>query len=147
MTGNAQEFNQGHVIEGLDRLHIITTMLHEFLTDHPAIIKAGVQGDVHQAAAILLAAYQKVGELEDYKREECGTINDAHHLYRECIDRTRPRFIAWYGGECPVTKGIAVVIFRRDGLDAGTADPYTLDWGHQPDDRNSDIIAYRVIED
>lgn len=65
MSDTPQEFNEGHIIEGLDRLHVITTMLHEFLTDHPAIIKAGVQGDVHQAAGILLVAYQKVGELDE----------------------------------------------------------------------------------
>ncbi len=62
---NKQEFNEGHIIEGLDRLHVITTMLHEFLADHPAILKAGLQGDVHQAAGILLLAYDKVAKLDD----------------------------------------------------------------------------------
>ena len=62
---NKQEFNDGHIIEGLDRLNTIIMMIHELLIDHPAILKADVEGDAHQAIGILLCAYQKVGELED----------------------------------------------------------------------------------
>ena len=62
---NKQEFNDGHIIEALNRLNTITMMIHKLLIDHPAILKADVQKDAHQAAGILLRAYQKVGELED----------------------------------------------------------------------------------
>lgn len=148
MSDNEQEFNEGHIIEGLDRLHVVTTMLHEFLADHPGIIKAGVQNDVHLAADILLAAYQKVGELDEHVCEECGTVNDTHHS-AQCIDRTKaaemkPRFIAWDGGECPVNQNLKVEYLMRDaGTGAATAGK--LCWENYQ--TTSDIIAYRVIEE
>ena len=61
-----QEFNEGHISEAMDRLHIILGMIDDLLIDHPAIVKVDVSEDVGKASDILSAAYQKVGNyLED----------------------------------------------------------------------------------
>lgn len=62
---SVQEFNEGHVMEGCDRLHIITSMIDDHLSEHPAIVKAGAQDEINEVMTILSDVYQKVGELND----------------------------------------------------------------------------------
>lgn len=79
--------------------------------------------------------------------DECGTVNDAHHS-AQCIDRTkaaqiRPRFIAWYGGECPVDSKTRVEVVFRDLVVCNMEQRWI--WTHSGE--TDDIIAYRVIEE
>ena len=60
-----KEFNEGHIVEGVDRIHTIIVMIEELLIDHPAIVKAGVSHDILEAQEILTTAYQKVGMLDE----------------------------------------------------------------------------------
>jgi len=60
----------------------------------------------------------------------------------------KPRYKAWYGGECPVEPGVKFhILFRDGGVNNGdiTQDDNDLNWWKHSNDRN-DIIAYRVIE-
>ena len=59
-----QEFNEGHIPEAMDRLHIILGMIDDYLIDQPGIVKTGVSEDIDKASDILSAAYQKVGNYE-----------------------------------------------------------------------------------
>ena len=59
-----QEFNEGHIPEAMDRLHIILGMIDDLLIDHPGIVKAEVSEKVQKASYILSAVYQKVGNYE-----------------------------------------------------------------------------------
>ena len=59
------EFNEGHIIEGLDRLHVINEMIDSFLIDHPAIVKAECGDKIAQAQELLYDSYQDVAGLED----------------------------------------------------------------------------------
>ena len=63
MSDEPQEFNDGHIIEGMDRCNTIMVMLHELLHEHPAVIKADTSEDISAAAAFIMKAYQKIGAL------------------------------------------------------------------------------------
>lgn len=65
LCDDAQPFNDGHIVEGLDRCHTLMTMLDQLLDQHPAIIKAGAQDEVSEALQLIMDAYQKIGELDD----------------------------------------------------------------------------------
>ena len=60
---NKQEFNEGHVAEAIDRCHVIMTMIGELLEEHPAILKAGRQGDVDHATDSIMNIYQALSAL------------------------------------------------------------------------------------
>lgn len=64
MTAN--EFNKEHITEGLDRCHIITTMMNEFLRDHPAVLKANGTSKVDQAIELISDLYQDIGNLDKH---------------------------------------------------------------------------------
>jgi hypothetical protein len=54
-------------------------------------------------------------------------------------------WINWSGGECPIKSDKTVVEIKcRDGI-SGLVDLRKLDWKHE--NKRSDIIAYRIIED
>lgn len=55
----------------------------------------------------------------------------------------KPHFIAWYGGECPVTPKTRVEVVFRD-LVVLNMDQRWI-WAHSGE--SDDIIAYRVIEE
>lgn len=59
------DLNEGYIIEGCDRLHVVDCMIEEHIADHPAIIKAGAKDKVDQAQELLTEAYQMVGALDD----------------------------------------------------------------------------------
>lgn len=59
------KFNEVHITEGLDRLHVINEMIDSFLVEHPAVIKANCSGKVKQAQKLLYDCYQDVAALED----------------------------------------------------------------------------------
>jgi len=59
------DWNDGYILEGLDRLHIVMCNLSDHLVEHPAIVKAGVSDVVSQALELLGDAYQTVGGLDD----------------------------------------------------------------------------------
>ena len=65
MDEESVEFNDGHILEGCDRLHVAMSTISAHIDDHPAIVKAGAQSDIEQALASLMEAYQKVGSLSE----------------------------------------------------------------------------------
>ena len=58
------EFNKGHWFEAMDRAHTLMVMLDQLLTDHPAIVKAGLEEDVSDVHKGLWDIYQKMGVKE-----------------------------------------------------------------------------------
>lgn len=60
-----QEFNEGHIIEGCDRLYTATHLINDLIVFHPAVIKADVQKQVEDACSLLFEAYQGVSSLDD----------------------------------------------------------------------------------
>jgi hypothetical protein len=58
------DWNEGYIIEALDRLHIISSNLDEYLKDHPAIVKAEQRKNIKKALKLLMKAYQAVGSLD-----------------------------------------------------------------------------------
>ena len=61
----ASEFNEGHIIEGLDRCHTIMILMDEIIIEHPAVIKAGVNDDLLEAQGLIMKAYQAIGALSN----------------------------------------------------------------------------------
>ncbi len=76
---------------------------------------------------------------------EAWCINKTLMAYK-IIAPASEKWIAWNGGECPVSGQLNIEIMFRDG---DTAEPIIedepLEWDHEGED--SDIIAYRVIEE
>lgn len=62
---DAQPYNSGHQIEGLDRCHTVLEMIHFLLDEHPAVLKAGAMPLIEQARTAIFQAYQQIGELDD----------------------------------------------------------------------------------
>ena len=61
------DWDDGYIIEGSDRLHIAMQAISEHISEHPAIVKAGCREEIDTALGYLIAAYQKVGALDDCK--------------------------------------------------------------------------------
>lgn len=59
------DFNEGHIVEGLDRCHIIMSMIEDHLVEHPAVLKANVNTKILKAQALIMDAYQYIGALDD----------------------------------------------------------------------------------
>lgn len=57
-----QEYNSGHDIELLDRIHTVQILLDSLLMDHVAAKKYGVNGDLHKISNELMKAYQEASE-------------------------------------------------------------------------------------
>ena len=47
------EWNDGYITEGLDRTHILMSNMDDYLLDHPAIVKAGMNDNVKEAIELL----------------------------------------------------------------------------------------------
>jgi len=60
-----EEFNKGHILEGLDRCWTIQKMLSELLDNHPAIVKCGANEEITAIIERVGDVYQKVGQLRD----------------------------------------------------------------------------------
>lgn len=53
-----------HYHEVLDRLHLINTMIDEFLLEHPAVIEnKKIMKKIEKASEKLSKAYQEIGDL------------------------------------------------------------------------------------
>lgn len=75
---DAQPYNPGHQLEGLDRCHTIMTMISELLIDHPAVLKAGVTDAVGEAQGLIMDAYQKIGAMDDdHELTDLQLLNEA----------------------------------------------------------------------
>lgn len=57
------DFNDGHILEGMDRCHTIMIMIEELLSGHPAVSRAGAESEVSAALSLVMTAYQKIGAL------------------------------------------------------------------------------------
>lgn len=72
-----QVLNDGHYLELMDRIHIMTSTLHDHLLTHPvADTDSRVHSLLDKAAEELMDAYQIVGELVVQKQiqdEQLGT--------------------------------------------------------------------------
>ena len=63
-----QELNEGHRLELMDRLHVITDQLQQFVAEHPLTEEIeNVKKRVDCAVDCLLAAYQEAGSYEQKK--------------------------------------------------------------------------------
>ncbi|MBL4753819.1 MAG: hypothetical protein JKY52_09545 [Flavobacteriales bacterium] len=60
-----EDWNDGYILEGLDRLHIVMCNLSDHLIEHPAIVKAEASDVISHAIELLGTVYQTVGSLDD----------------------------------------------------------------------------------
>ena len=65
------EWNDGYITEGLDRTHILMSNMDDYLLDHPAIVKAGMNDNVKEAIELLYEVYQCVGRLDLEDEVKC----------------------------------------------------------------------------
>lgn len=64
------KINDGHYLEAMDRLHVITCMMEDHLMNHPVIKNnKDLKKLVNFSIINLMEVYQRVGEL-DYKNEK-----------------------------------------------------------------------------
>jgi hypothetical protein len=52
------------------------------------------------------------------------------------------KWVAWFGGECPVPEGVIVKVVQRDGYVSSPANVEEWEWQHRG--TGSDIIAFHV---
>lgn len=55
-------------------------------------------------------------------------------------------WIAWGGGECPVEFNASVYWRERNGREGGPHPAGLWDWGHDIEDSENDIVAYRMVQ-
>lgn len=60
-------YNDGHLIEGFDRVYIIRGMVEEHIIDHPAIVKAQLTDKAEKVSALLGEIYQGLCVLDEDK--------------------------------------------------------------------------------
>lgn len=58
-----QEFNEGHITEGLDRCNTIMLLIDELLVEHPAVLRVKSGEDLQTAFNIIMDIYQEIGGL------------------------------------------------------------------------------------
>ena len=58
------EWNDGHILEGLDRCHTLLVLIDQLLNEHPAIIKAGMEENLSKAEEMIVDIYQEIGRLD-----------------------------------------------------------------------------------
>ena len=64
------KINEGHYLEAMDRLHVISCMMEDHLINHPVIENnKDLKKLVNFSIINLMEVYQRVGEL-DYKHEK-----------------------------------------------------------------------------
>ena len=59
-----KEFNDGHVVEGLDRCHTVMLLINELLVNHPAVTKTNNETRLEYACASIMEIYQDIGSIE-----------------------------------------------------------------------------------
>lgn len=66
-----QKINQGHYLELMDRLYMVSCIVEDHLYNHPLAEKEKkVQKLIEKAGLLLAEAYQQVGNLEFKKYEK-----------------------------------------------------------------------------
>jgi hypothetical protein len=72
------KINQGHFLEAMDRLHLITDMMDRHLMDHPVIHKnKDLEKLINFSIINLIECYQRVGNLSneyDTKKKNNKTL-------------------------------------------------------------------------
>lgn len=59
---NSNEINDGHYLELMDRIHVISCTLDEHILNHPLTSEhKDIQNKVDEALSLLMDAYQMVG--------------------------------------------------------------------------------------
>lgn len=61
----AQVYDTGHQIEGLDRCDTIMVMLEHLLREHPAVVRVDGDGLIEQAYGAIWTLYQKIGQIDE----------------------------------------------------------------------------------
>lgn len=69
VENDAQAYNPGHQIEGLDRCFTIITMIDQLLTGHPAVVRAEGEPLVSRALDAIGSLYQLIGNLDEIPPE------------------------------------------------------------------------------
>lgn len=59
------EWNDGYILEGLDRCYTIQIMLDELLVDHPSVTKVSGKYLVENVQSIIGDLYQRIGALDE----------------------------------------------------------------------------------
>lgn len=67
---DAQAYDAGHQIEGLDRCDTIMVMLEHLLREHPAVVRVDGDGLIEQAYGAIWTLYQKIGQIDDAPKAE-----------------------------------------------------------------------------
>ena len=63
------EWNDGFILEAMDRLHVVQCNIGDHILEHPAIKKADVEDHIQQALDHLMAAYQLVSNIEEEEND------------------------------------------------------------------------------
>lgn len=74
-VSDAQVYDAGHQIEGLDRCDTIMVMLEHLLREHPAVVRVDGDGLIEQAYGAIWALYQKIGQIDDAPEVEPEEAN------------------------------------------------------------------------
>jgi len=64
MSDSEIEWNDGYILEGMDRCHSVMVMIGELLDEHPAIVRSGVQEKLESATDLIMDCYQTIGQLD-----------------------------------------------------------------------------------
>ena len=59
------EFNDGHIVEGMDRCNTIMVMIEELLINHPAVIATDSRNIVENASRHIYLIYQAISLLDE----------------------------------------------------------------------------------
>lgn len=62
------EWNDGYILEGMDRCHTIMVMIGELLDQHPAVLKSDKEVQLEMATDLIMDVYQGIGRID--KQEE-----------------------------------------------------------------------------
>lgn len=58
-------WNDGYVLEGMDRCHTIMVMMEELLVNHPSILRSEQSEEVDKVISDVMDIYQKIGLMDE----------------------------------------------------------------------------------
>lgn len=58
---NDFEWNDGYILEGMDRIHTVQVIIDSLIVDHPSIVLLGLQKDISKVQRKLNKIYQAIG--------------------------------------------------------------------------------------
>jgi hypothetical protein len=62
MSENEIEINDGHYLELMDRLHVVSCTIDDHILNHPLVdVNKDVQIKIDEALELLMEAYQMIG--------------------------------------------------------------------------------------